>query len=543
MTGIPVMRRSAVGILAAALITATTAMESRAAPATPSPDLELFEPGVRGALEEAREGFESAYEGAQDDAGRAAAWGRLGMIYQAHHLQDSARRCYESAVALDADDFRWQYFLAYLHQETGDYERAEVHFARSLEIDPDYLPARLRIGQVRLAGQKTDSAAADFESVLEREPRNAAALAGLGRIALRQRDYGRAVRYLEAALNAEPGADRLYHPLAMAYRQTGRVEQARASLARHGKTDPIVQDPLLADMARLSRSSQMYLEQGYAAARAGRTADAVAAFRKAVQFNPEDAAARVSLGQGLVLSGDDDAALEQFEAALAIEPDHPVARYRRATIAESRGDDGAAVEDYRVALEGDPGYLQAQIRLGDALMRLDRYEEAARAYAAIETSGEGRAMFVYRQGVALLAAGDCSRGIRALESARALKPDSGEIFQALARAYAACPGIPDGQRQEAFDLARQLFEARPDQAHAETLAMAAAAAGRQATAVDVQSRLVELSAARPDPFLEWRRQQLDRYRAGQGPSAAWPAGHPVFRPARLGAGPQTPVGR
>lgn len=511
-------------------------------PEPPAPALDDFEPGVRQGLNEGLEAFRSrAAAGDADSLGRA--WGELGMVYQAHHLQTLARQCYLQAVQHQPEAFRWHYLLAYLYQETGDYEAARLSYDRALDIDGDYLPARLRRGQVRLDLGRPEAARADFEAVLAARPNQPAALAGLGEIALNARDYAAAIRYLEGALAADPGADRLRHPLAMAYRQAGQIEQARRNLAEKGDTDPAIPDPVLAEMAALSRSAQYYLERGYAAARAGREAESLEEFRRAVAYNPDDVAARVSLGQGLLQNGQPDAARAQFERALEIDPAYGPARYRRGTLREESGDDAGAIEDYGAALDADPGYLLAALRLGHALMREGRYADAAAAYDRVTPPPDQAAIFAYRAGLAALAAGDCQRGLDRLEDALAAQPGSGEVMQALARGYASCPGVAEDRLGLAADYAATIYRARPDYDHAEALAMAAAANGRWQQAMTIQSRLVEVAGQGDGPRAGRARALLERYRQRRPATEPWPPEHPVYRPAAAGAGREAPVGR
>lgn len=512
------------------------------APEPPAPALDDFEPGVRQGLDEGLTAFRSR-AAAGDAESLGLAWGELGMVYQAHHLQTLARQCYLQAVQHQPEVFRWHYLLAYLYQETGEYESALRSYDRALHIDGAYMPARLRRGQVRLDRGEPEAARADFEAVLAARPNQPAALAGLGEIALNARDYAAAIKYLEQALAADPGADRLRHPLAMAYRQAGQIEQARRNLAEKGDTDPAIADPVLAEMAALSRSAQYYLERGYAAARAGREAESLEEFRRAVEYNPDDLAARVSLGQGLLQSGQRDAALAQFERALEIDPDYGPARYRRGTIREESGDDAGAVEDFRAALDADPGYLLAGLRLGHALMREGRYVEAAAAYDSVTPPPDQAAIFAYRAGLAALAAGDCPRALGRLEDALAAQPGSGEVMQALARGYASCPGMEPDRLELAAEYAATIYRARPDYDHAEALAMAAAANGRWQQALQIQNRLVQVAGEGDGPRARRARNLLEAYRQRRPATEAWPPEHRVYRPAAAGAGRETPVGR
>jgi uncharacterized protein HemY len=66
-------------------------------------------------------------------------------------------------------------------------------------------------------------------------PREAAALYGLGRVALEERDFAGAVKQLEAALALVPSASRVQYPLAMAYRGLGNTQQAEAHLRLRGE--------------------------------------------------------------------------------------------------------------------------------------------------------------------------------------------------------------------------------------------------------------------------------------------------------------------
>lgn len=505
----------------------------------PRPALDVYEPGVRDALAAGLETFDAGLASAEDNVGRAEAWGGLGMLYQAHHLQSLAAACYTNAAALAPEDFRWHYLAGFVQQELGHWDAALRRYDRAAELSSEYPTLFLRRAEARLQLGDLDGAQAGFAAALRQRPDDAAALAGMGRVAVARGDDQAAVRYLGAALQAEPAATRLHHPLGLAFRRTGNVERARYHLERRGRTDVQLADPLLAQVGRLSHSSQIYLEQGYAAVRAGRIEEGVDAFRRAVAVSPDDPAARVSLGQGLTLAGRPAAAVEQFDAALALDPGHGAANYRRGQAFERAGNDDAARAAYARALERDPNYREARLLLADALMRAGSYGDAAAHYSRLAEAPEQRPFFLYRQGLARLAAGDCQQAMRALEAADAAGPGSGEIMLALARAWATCPDAGEERRARALDYAAQLLAARGSADDAETYAMAAAVAGREEEAVDLQSRLVAAAERRGDrAVIERLAANLEAYAAGRGATSAWPADAAVFHPPRLESGPE-----
>ncbi|MGI9264884.1 MAG: tetratricopeptide repeat protein, partial [Gammaproteobacteria bacterium] len=332
--------------------------------------------------------------------------------------------------------------------------------------------------------------------------------------------------------------------LAMAYRQDGNLDKARDNLGLRGDVAPHVADPVIAAMARKSRSAQIYLEQGYAAARAGRDREAVAQFRKAVEFSPNDISALVSLGQGLFRVGEDNEAMRYIDRALELDPDNLAARYRRGTVLERRGEEGLAAADYRTVLASDPDHLRARFRLADTLMRLGQFEEAATQYGLIKPSPEQEGLVVYGKGLAELAAWDCDAALESFEKALALRPDSGEIYQALARSYATCPKLDAQRRKKGLELAQQLIQARSNRDHAETLAMAAAANGQFERAVQIQRQLLgSVQSGSNNHAIEWHEHLLERYSGGVPADRPWPLWHPIYRPNGGSAGPGRPGSR
>ena len=460
------------------------------------------------------------------------------MLYQAHHLQGPARACYGEAARLDPQDFRWRYLAGFLDQEAGRFDQALNAYQDAIELTPDYLPATLRQGQVLAELQRPEDARQLFLAVIAQDPRNAPALAGIGRLAMSERNYAEAIRYLEKALAIDPAATRLRYTLAMAYRQSGNLQKAGDNLRLRGDVDPAMADPVIASMAKMSRSAQIYLEQGYAAARAGRDREAVAQFRKAVEFNPDDVSALISLGQGLAMIGENKDAMHYIDRALALDPDNGAARYRRGTLLEASGDDPAAARDYRIVLASDPGHLRARYRLADTLMRLGEFQNAARQYGLIEATPEQAGLVIYGKGLAELAARDCGAALESFERALVLRPDSGEIYQALSRSYATCPAIEEARKAKSLELAQQLFQARSNQDHAETLAMAAAANGQFEQAQQIERRLLgNARRAADDRAIEWHGHLLGLYSSGDPADRAWPLWHPVYKPGGRRAGP------
>ncbi len=505
---------------------------SQSAPAFEHAALERFEPGVAEIL-----GDEIArFEAARDDAGGsapAAAWGRLGMVYHAHHLRTEALFAYTRAAALAGDEHRWHYYRGVLLAESGDLVAAVDALRTALDLDPDDVATRLHLGNALLSAARTDEAGVVFGEVLTMQPASAAALAGLGRVAMAAGDYADAIERFTAALERQPGADKLHHPLALAYRRSGDTEAARRHLALRGDRDPAFVDPLIAELGGLSRSAQFYLQRGQAALEARNFPAAAADFERAVQYNPSDPAARATLGRVLQELGRDSEALAQLDAALEIAPTHAVANYFKGALLERLGRDPEAAPFYRAALETDPDYAEPRLLLAYGLMRRKQFTAAAEHLSRLAAQRPRNVEVRYRLGLALLAADLCPQARGPLEAALAVNADYGPVLMALARRDAICAGDP-ALKARALSMAERLYDARPGYDTAGTLAMALAANGRHPEAAERQLEALTFarSAGVPEAMTD-ADANLAAFRAGRQAGRPWPPDAPVYFPPPL----------
>jgi tetratricopeptide (TPR) repeat protein len=183
---------------------------------------------------------------------------------------------------------------------------------------------------------------------------------------------------------------------------------------------------------------------------AGKLEEAADAYRRLVEDNPKDAAARASYGGVLGALKRYDEALVQLDRAAELDPLNAETYHNRGLVHERRGDAQAAIVQYRHALRYRPGYppsVQALTRLSVAvdesapqtpaeqlaLLMAERASEAARRgdyESAMAELDEARRIaphyslvYQYRSNVAFLK-GDTDEAIRALQKAIELEPDN-----------------------------------------------------------------------------------------------------------------------
>src|SRR5207247_8835747 len=119
------------------------------------------------------------------------------------------------------------------------------------------------------------------------EPGSVSAQFGLGRAALAQHHYSRAVEHLEAVLAQDPRASGAHYPLAMAYRGLGDSSKADAHLRLRQDRPILPADPLIVELGSLLESPQSYESRGIEALNNKDWAGAAALFRKGPELAPD----------------------------------------------------------------------------------------------------------------------------------------------------------------------------------------------------------------------------------------------------------------
>jgi tetratricopeptide (TPR) repeat protein len=504
----------------------------------PLPDLSRTDRPVREALQTLRSELAGLVESPlppedkQAPIELAAAFGELGQIYLAHRLYLAAEACLLNAQMLTPEEFRWPYYLGYLYQQDTHLERSANAFQQALRIRPDYGPAKLRLAEVSLALDRLDKAGELFEQTADEDGLRAASLFGLGRVALARRQFEQARDLLTRALDAQPEASKIHYPLAMAYRGLGDTEQAKAQLAQFGDGEPQIKDALVKQLQSMLAGARTQLHQAIEALRAGHYQDAAKGFAKALEYEPDNVNARVTLARALYLGGDRNGAQQQLEAALGRQPNHALGNFLLGVLVDEAGDTTLALKHYRATLVDEPQHSGAHAYLANALLGQRQYSEALPHYREAVELEPKNVWARLLEAIAMLRTGAAHSRVRdRLEAALAENPDQPVLAYALARLLAASPDaeVRDGAR--ALRLAQPLVDKFNAPENLATLAMAQAELGRFEEAIATQE--AALSAAwtlgRFDQSAALQKD-LEGYRKGEPCRQPWTEQDPIFRP-------------
>ena len=235
--------------------------------------------------------------------------------------------------------------LAWALQHEGKPAEANAHFARAVDLQPEYVSAWYNWGVALLEQGRPGDAVERLAAAVRLAPQHADARVNLGNALTQSRRAAEALPHYEAALRIKPAAD-VHYNLGLALdslRRTGEAEEHfRAALRlKPQMPEAHVQLGRIAERAgRLAEAESYYNEVlrlapqnaaaharlGLLLARTERLEPAAEHFRAAIRLQPGDADAHANLGNVLLLQSRPREALASYEEALRLRPNDPRTR-------------------------------------------------------------------------------------------------------------------------------------------------------------------------------------------------------------------------
>ncbi|HEX6184719.1 MAG TPA: tetratricopeptide repeat protein [Pyrinomonadaceae bacterium] len=182
--------------------------------------------------------------------------------------------------------------------------------------------------------------------------------------------------------------------------------------------------------AKVPAKAAEAFERGSAAARAGKPAEAVAHFEKAVALHPDYLAARNDLGTQLLALGRLEEAGEQLREAARIDPKAFNPRLNLAIVYVGRGRFIEAAEAAELALALNPASPGARLYAGIAHLGLEGFERAeTELTTAYRLGGAPFALAQFHLGQLYLNRGERALALKAFETYLRDMPDAANAEQ------------------------------------------------------------------------------------------------------------------
>ena len=360
----------------------------------------------RGRPEAATEWFQRAVELEPDST---VVHFYLGEIYYNRGLNAEALAALERAVELNPDNANAHYLMAFVLGDLGRHQDARAASKRAIQLNPPLARAQTNLSLERYNAERKSQ---ERRQRLVPEPQvvegNELAHYNLG-LAFRQKGYyNEALKEYRMAL--ERGEDRRLTLQAMAELHLLKRDLA-AALELY--------DTLLREVPD---SPKLWNERGVVLHQAGRTEDALASYRQAVEVDPKYALAWNNLGVVQAHGTVADPAIEALRTALRLQGAFSAARLNLALLLFQLRRFQLSLEAYRQVLSNEPNSAAAWNGVGLVLVELKRFQDARNAFVrAVETDPD-HAGAHYNLSFTLSNLGDFDGALRATKRALELDP-------------------------------------------------------------------------------------------------------------------------
>lgn len=371
----------------------------------------------------------------------------LSELYHANGFLEEAMRCEAALAQLEPSNPRWLHRRATLLAGYGEIDPALELWKRVVALAPDYIPARLRLGDCELKSNHPAAAASAYQAVLARETGNPYAQLGLARIDFEAGRWDAARDRLEKLVE-QTSYTLGYDLIVTLYERTGQPERAAAirgaARASGAYRDP--PDPWIDELIDVCFDPYRLALVAGAADRAGDPVFARRLLERAIGLAPQDISPRFQLGLLAIEQHNAELALEQLTSCTVIDPhfadawahlsalqgqlgdamtaertlaaglascpESPGLHLMRARSLRQAGRNGDAAAEYRASIRFRPNEPEAYVELGSVYIIEGRLDEAMRqmklalefdpanpealsvlALAAIETGNEQEARY------------------------------------------------------------------------------------------------------------------------------------------------------
>lgn len=378
------------------------------------------------------------------DADDAGAHNNLGVLFYTRGLIEAAADEFTAALDRDPKMAIAQRNLEITAFTTGWYERRTSELAAKIADGRDRHSARHTLGRLHLLLGESSEAIEQFRALLEEDPNDVQALAGLAQSEQRRGWMEAAAAACARALVLHPGDARLHLLAAEVAYHRGLNDEAVRAVECALRADPDLADAhfllafVLGDMGDQERARE--------------------ATRHAAQLNPSLGRARANLELERFVPGAVSAlTARQRQGAPAVSPEPTGGAHSSLALAfRQKGYLREAMKEYRLALDSGERRRPVLEAMAEVYLLQKESAQAMTLYTTLLDESPGRAKYWNEQGVALHQEGRLDDARAAYERAIACDERYGVAWNNLGVA-----SFHLGQLEHAVDALRQALASAP----------------------------------------------------------------------------------
>lgn len=252
----------------------------------------------------------------------------------------------------------------------NQFEKARPMAAKLLAARPHDSEVLYLSGIIETEDGNPEQARTHLEEAVKLDPENNNAHYHLGVVEVQLHQWKEAVENLQKSIDLQIPIPEAHFELAKALRGIGQPARAAEEMKTY-------QDLKKAHDASLAAESAIALADKDM--ETGKTDEAIAKYREALQTQPNDALDHYKLSVALRKAGNSEGERTELEEAVKLDPKLAAAHNELGFLLARAGDAAAAVDHFRLAVSSAPAWTDAWVNLAAELAVLSRFAEAREA--------------------------------------------------------------------------------------------------------------------------------------------------------------------
>jgi tetratricopeptide (TPR) repeat protein len=420
---------------------------------------------------------------------KSEAYGKLGQFYHVHGYIDASIQLYHNAIELAPLNSKWYYLKAMAHKNKGDFDKAKEELKSAWKYNDQYIPILVQLGDIYLQEGNLKEAYSTYKKALKINKTSPRALVGMGQVLMQQGDITKAIENYQKAIKLQPYATKINFLISQAYAAKGDMKQAKLYNNKKGDVQAQMNDPLMSNLYKESRSMSYYNDKAVRAFMMGQYTRAESFAQTAQKYDPKSSYPLVTLANIYVSTGRAESAKKTLQKINVENEQDPNLIYTLGVIEEVLGRDKKAIHWYSKVLEMDPENKRANITLANALMRQGQYDKALKQLQKAQNSDSENAHLLHRMAAIYVYKNQCSLATTKIYEAIKLQPKSFAFLLTLVKIAVQCP-VNKQMLEDALNAARNMYQISQDTYVVEVLAMIEAKNNNFKEAIDYQAQAI-----------------------------------------------------
>jgi tetratricopeptide (TPR) repeat protein len=314
----------------------------------------------------------------------------LGALYGESHDAGCAIASFKKALALDPHDWQSHYNLALAWLSNNHLHRAARELTIAVKEKPDSYRAYNALGLVMGRLGQIDQATAEFKRAHDLKPNDPYASSNLAEANMDQKRYAAAIYYLKQALA-------LPRPKDVAYRMEMDLGVAYSENGQFGEAAGVFRQMI----SEYPHSALLHFNLATSEAHHQRYVEAAREYKRALDLDPANDVARLSLAKALMIINQVQQALPYAIEYTRHKPDDAEGYVVAGQAYRKLGEFQKAADVLEDAIKLNPDSYDARYNLGFSLGRLGRTEEAIQQVQEAEKLKPHSAEATYELGMLL----------------------------------------------------------------------------------------------------------------------------------------------